>query len=414
MKADIISIGDEILNGQTINTNASWMAIELNNIGIQIRHVISISDNKEDIIETIDKSLQKVDFILITGGLGPTSDDLTRDVLAEFFKTKLIFDQKVLDNIERIFSARNREMNQHTKDLAWVPQTAKTLYNDMGTAPGALYHMGNQVVVSMPGVPYEMKSMMNKDVLPYLRNNFHLPFILHKHILTAGAGESQISELLVDYEKQLPSFVKLAYLPGLASVKLRLTAMGSNQQMLEKTIQEQSEKVVSLLDKLVFGFDNDTLERKIGEILMIKNLKLSVAESCTGGYLGHLITSVSGSSQYFFGGAITYSNDLKMNLLGVKKKTLDSYGAVSEQTVNEMIEGSLQVFGSDISIAISGVAGPGGGSEEKPIGTVYIGVGNKDKKYIRKYQFTKDREKNIQFSGVVSLIMLRKFLLNDL
>lgn len=414
MKADIISIGDEILNGQTINTNASWMAIELNNIGIQIRHVISISDNKEDIIETIDKSLQKVDFILITGGLGPTSDDLTRDVLAEFFKTKLIFDQKVLDNIERIFSARNREMNQHTKDLAWVPQTAKTLYNDMGTAPGALYHMGNQVVVSMPGVPYEMKSMMNKDVLPYLRNNFHLPFILHKHILTAGAGESQISELLVDFEKQLPSSVKLAYLPGLASVKLRLTAMGSNQQMLEKTIQEQSEKVVSLLDKLVFGFDNDTLERKIGEILMTKNLKLSVAESCTGGYLGHLITSVSGSSQYFFGGAITYSNDLKMNLLGVKKKTLDSYGAVSEQTVNEMIQGSLQVFGSDISIAISGVTGPGGGSEEKPIGTVYIGVGNKDKKYIRKYQFTKDREKNIQFSGVVSLIMLRKFLLNDL
>jgi nicotinamide-nucleotide amidase len=414
MKADIISIGDEILNGQTINTNASWMAIELNNIGIQIRHVISISDNKEDIIETIDKSLKKVDFILITGGLGPTSDDLTRDVLAEFFKTKLIFDQKVLDNIERIFSARNREMNEHTKDLAMVPKTAKTLYNDMGTAPGALYHIDNQVVVSMPGVPYEMKAMMNKDVLPYLRNNFHLPFILHKHILTAGAGESQISEQLVDFEKQLPSFVKLAYLPGLATVKLRLTAMGSNHAMLEEAIQEQSDKLVSILGKMVYGFDNDTLENKIGEILMLKNLRLSVAESCTGGYLGHLITSVSGSSQYFLGGAITYSNDLKMNLLGVKKETLDSQGAVSEQTVHEMIEGSLRVIGSDISIAISGVAGPSGGSEEKPVGTVYVGVGNRDKKYIRKYQFTKDREKNIQFSAVVALIMLRKFLLNDL
>lgn len=414
MKADIISIGDEILNGQTINTNASWMAIELNNIGIQIRHVISISDNREDILDTLDKSLKKVDFILITGGLGPTSDDLTRDVLAEFFKAKLIFDQKVLDNIERIFSARNREMNEHTKDLARVPQTAKTLYNDMGTAPGALYHIDNQVVVSMPGVPYEMKAMMHKDVLPYLRNNFHLPFILHKHILTAGAGESQISEQLVDFEKQLPSFVRLAYLPGLASVKLRLTAMGSNQSMLEEAIQEQSDKLVSILGKMVYGFDNDTLEKKIGEMLMSNNLKLSVAESCTGGYLGHLITSVSGSSQYFLGGAITYSNDLKMNLLGVKNDTLDSQGAVSEQTVHEMIEGSLQVFGSDISIAISGVAGPGGGSEEKPVGTVYVGVGNKDKKYIRKYQFTKDREKNIQFSAVVALIMLRKFLLNDL
>lgn len=414
MKTDIISIGDEILNGQTINTNASWMAVELNKIGIGVRHIISIADQKQDIIDTISESLKAADFILITGGLGPTSDDVTRDVLAEYFNSKLIFDQKVLDNIIRIFSARNREMNEHTKDLAMVPNHAKTLYNDMGTAPGALYHIQNQVVVSMPGVPYEMKAMMQKDVLPYLKNNFNLPHILHKHILTAGVGESQISEILVDFEKELPFFVKLAYLPGLASVKLRLTATGSNLEKLQSAIDEQTEKLCGLLGKMVFGFDEDTLEKKIGELLLSRNWKLSVAESCTGGYLGHLITSVSGSSRYFTGGGITYSNELKMSILGVKEQTLYENGAVSEQTVNEMIDGAINTFKSDIAVAVSGVAGPTGGSEEKPVGTVFIGVGNKEKKVVRKYQFTKDREKNIQFSAVVALVMLRKFLISDL
>lgn len=414
MKADIISIGDEILNGQTINTNASWIAVELNKIGIQIRHVISIADEKQDIISSVNDSLKEVDFILITGGLGPTSDDITRDVLAELFKSKLIFDQKVLDNIEMIFSARNREMNEQTKDLAMVPQIAKTLYNDMGTAPGALYHMGNQVVVSMPGVPYEMKNMTNRWVIPYLNNNFHLPYILHKHILTVGVGESELSTILVDFEKELPRSVKLAYLPGLASVKLRLTAFGSAKDSLQQVINEQTDKMVMLLGSKVYGFDNDTLEEKIGEILFSNNLKLSVAESCTGGYLGHLITSVSGSSKYFLGGAIVYSNQLKMSLLNVKPATLDMYGAVSENTIEEMISGSIDTFNSDVVVAISGIAGPTGGSEDKPVGTVYIGVGNKEKSVVKRFQFSKDRDKNIKFSAVAALYMLRKFLLNDL
>lgn len=413
IKATLLSIGDELLIGQTVNTNVSWMGQKLNEIGIDIAHMVTLSDNENDIIEQINIAFQNAQIVLITGGLGPTSDDITRDTLCKLFDSKLVLDEKVLENINQIFSLRKRLITPETEDLANVPEKAITIYNSQGTAPGTIFTKNNKMLASMPGVPYEMKAMMKETVIPYIIENYKLPIILHSHILTAGVGETQISQQLVEIEKELPEYMKLAYLPSLGKVKLRLTAKGTEKALMEAALAKETEKIKNAVPEYIYGFGNDVFEQKIGEMLMEKKLKLGCAESCTGGFISHSITKIAGSSAYFNGSIIAYSNAVKHNILGVQLETLSQFGAVSEETVSEMIDGALRVLECDIAIAISGVAGPGGGSIEKPVGTVIIGIGNKAHKIIKRLTFTNDRTKNIHISGVVALEMLRKFLIKQ-
>jgi nicotinamide-nucleotide amidase len=414
MKATILSIGDELLIGQTLNTNAHWMSQKMNEIGIDVIHHISLSDEKQDIINCLNNALLSSEVVLITGGLGPTSDDITKDVLCEYFGGKLVFNEAAYRNIERIFELRKRLINESTRRVAYLPDVCKVIQNKNGTAAGMIFSKDGKTIVSMPGVPYEMKGMVTDDVIPYLKENYKLPFIFHCNILTAGVGETQLADRLIEFEKNKDARIKLAYLPNVGKVRLRLTIKGEDKDTLQKVLDNAKKEVVSSIEEYIYGFDEDTLEQNIGDLLTDRKVTLGTAESCTGGYLAHLITSVSGSSAYYKGSIISYANEVKQDLLGVSKDTLEQFGAVSEQTVSEMITGALSQLKVDIVIAISGVAGPSGGSEEKPVGTVFIGIGTNQKTIVKKLSFTNHRERNIQLSSVVALVMLRKFLLNQL
>jgi len=414
MKATILCIGDELLIGQTLNTNAQWISREMNEIGVDVIHHVSLSDERTDIVQSLEQALSVSSVVLITGGLGPTSDDITKDVMNDYFGAQLVYNEAAFQNIASIYKLRNREITEEAKTMAWVPDNCTVIQNALGTAPGMLFRKGDKVIVSMPGVPYEMKAMITDAVIPYLHQHFTLPVILHRNILTAGVGETVLAERLRDFEASKDARVKLAYLPNVGKVRLRLTVKGDDRHVLEKLIIDAETVVVNAIQEFIFGFEEDTLEQKVGEMLLEKRWTLGTAESCTGGYIAHLITSVSGSSNYFNGSIVSYSNDVKKAVLGVKETTLTAHGAVSEQTVQEMINGALEVLKTDVVIAVSGVAGPTGGTVEKPVGTVYIGVGSKEKTIVKRLSFTNNRERNIQLTGVVSLVMLRKFLLNQL
>ena len=414
MKCTILSIGDELLIGQTLNTNAHWMSQKMNEIGIDVIHHISLSDEKNDIINCLNNALQTSQVVLITGGLGPTSDDITKDVLCEYFGGKLIFNKEAYQNIERIFELRKRLIGESTKRVAYLPDVCKVIQNKNGTAAGMIFSKDGKTIVSMPGVPYEMKGMITDGVIPYLKKTYILPFIFHVNILTAGVGETQLADRLVDFEKNKDARIKLAYLPNIGKVRLRLTIKGEDKVELEAVIKAAKDEVVNNIEEYIYGFDEDSLEKNIGDLLVERKRTLGTAESCTGGYLAHLITSVSGSSAYYKRSIISYANEIKQDLLGVREETLQQFGAVSEQTVSEMLHGAIGQLKVDIAIAISGVAGPNGGTPEKPAGTVFIGIGTKEKTIVKKLSFTNHRERNIQLSSVVALVMLRKFLLNQL
>lgn len=414
MKCTILSIGDELLIGQTLNTNAHWMSQKMNEIGIDVIHHISLSDEKSDIITCLENALKTSQVVLITGGLGPTSDDITKDVLCDYFGGNLVFNESAYRNIERIFALRKRLINESTKRVAYLPDVCKVIQNKNGTAAGMVFSNEGKTIVSMPGVPYEMKDMITDDVVPYLKNNYTLPFIFHCNIQTAGVGETQLADRLIDFEKNKDPRIKLAYLPNIGKVRLRLTIKGEKAEELKVVLENAQKEVVSCIEEHIYGFENDLLEQKIGELLVAKNLTIGTAESCTGGYLSHLITAVSGSSAYYKGSVIAYSNEIKHQLLGVNAETLATFGAVSEQTVTEMVAGALKHLNVNIAIAISGIAGPAGGTPEKPVGTVVIGIGNKEKTIVKKLSFTNHRDRNIQLAAVVALVMTRKFLLNQL
>ncbi|HNL84705.1 MAG TPA: competence/damage-inducible protein A, partial [Chitinophagales bacterium] len=412
-----ICIGDELLIGQTLNTNAWFISQKMNETGIDIIRHISIADEKNSITKTLDEALALADVILITGGLGPTSDDITKKVLCDYFGGTLVFNEKAYENIERIFSLRQREINEATRQVAFLPDVCIPIPNKNGTAAGMLFRNENKVVVSMPGVPYEMQAMVTDYFIPYLQQNFSLPLILHKTILTAGVGETQLAERLTVFEKNKHPQVKLAYLPSVGKVKLRLTikSEAENHAIQNTTLYELMEQsrneVLAAIGEYVYGFDEETLEANIGKLLKDKKLTLSTAESCTGGTIAQMITSVAGSSAYFKGSVVAYSNDVKEQVLHVQSATIQRFGAVSEETVAEMLDGALSVLHTDLAIAVSGVAGPGGGSAEKPVGTVMIGIANKNQQYIRRLSFTNHRGRNIELSSVVALVMLRKFVL---
>jgi nicotinamide-nucleotide amidase len=393
MKAAIISIGDELLIGQTINTNASWMGEKLTDVGITVSTVYTISDDRESIIHTLNQCVaQQYKYVFITGGLGPTKDDITKKVLCEYFNDELISNQEVLDNVHKFFKAYDREVKQINKDQALVPSKAKVFVNEKGTAPGMWMTTGNMVVVSMPGIPKEMKWLMEERVIPQVLKDNVMPVIYRKTLLTQGIGESFIAELIEDIEDGLPSNIKLAYLPSAGMVKLRLTANGTNKDELSESISTIFEEIIKRIPSYIYGWDEERLENVIVNYLINHNLTLSTAESITGGLLASTITRVTGSSKVFKGSVVAYQNEIKEKVLGVDKDDLLNYGAVSEQVVIQMAKGVKKLTSSDLAIATSGFAGPDGGTEDCPVGTVWIALAIQDEIVAKKFNLGVGRE----------------------
>lgn len=375
-------------------------------LGFRVREHRSISDAKEHIIKTLDNSIEKADVVLITGGLGPTNDDLTMPVLNEYFGGELIENKEVYQDIERLVLSRGFDMNDNNKKQALVPDNCRVVRNAKGTAPGLWFEKGNKVIVAMPGVPYEMKGMINSSVIPWLKEKYTFPEIVHQMVLVKGLSESKLAELLTDWENQLPSTIKLAYLPSPGRVKLRLTSIGTNRIEVQKKIDEQVKSLIQIIPSNIYSVDNKNVEEIIGEILMQKNATLATAESCTGGYIAHLITSISGSSDYFKGAVVSYANEVKINELNVNENDILNYGAVSQQVVEQMAAGVINKLNVDYAMSTSGIAGPTGGTADKPVGTVWIAVASKNKVISRKYLFGSDRQVNIERAAFAALSML--------
>jgi nicotinamide-nucleotide amidase len=413
MLAEIITIGDEILIGQIVDSNSAFIAQQLNNAGISVKQISSVSDNKTHILTALAEAAKRADIILITGGLGPTKDDITKKTLAEYFGVGLIENKDALENVQRIFKRIRGEdavMLDINKQQALVPANCEVILNKNGTAPGMWFNHEGKIYVSMPGVPFEMMYMIEEEVIPKLKSTLKLPFIIHKTILTAGEGESYLANKIADIEDDLPAYVKLAYLPKLGQVRLRLSAYGDNEVLLKQKVNEFAARIIERVGNIVIAEEDIPFEQAILNYMAAKGLKLSVAESCTGGYLSHLFTQHPGSSEVFLGGAVTYSNKLKESILGVKPETIGKYGAVSEQTVTQMVEGALNAFKSDYAIAVTGIAGPDGGTDEKPVGTVWVGVAKKGKTQVKKFTFGNKRTQNIERSAVAALFMLNTLL----
>jgi nicotinamide-nucleotide amidase len=413
MNVELITIGDEILIGQIIDTNSAWMAKQLNLIGARIHRITSISDGLSDIQSALSLALDRADAILITGGLGPTKDDVTKKAIADFLDDELVFDEPTYKRIVRFFERLKRTTTEAHRLQCYMPSKATLLFNKMGTAPGMWFEYRGKVIVSMPGVPYEMKYLMENEVLPKLKAFLPTKPIAHRTILTAGEGESRIAAQIQDIEDTLPDFIKLAFLPNLGQVRLRLSGSHDNETLLNKTLDEQAQRIKDAIPKLVFGSGSQKLEAVVGQILLAQAKTLATAESCTGGYLAHLITAIPGASSYFKGSIIAYDNEVKQRQLNVQAKTLEDHGAVSEETVKEMVKGATELLNTDIAIAISGVAGPGGGTPNKPVGTIWMAVGDGQTIWTRKLHAGKDRITNIKYASSHALNFIRQFLLAE-
>jgi nicotinamide-nucleotide amidase len=413
MKVHLINIGDELLIGQVVNTNSAWMAQQLNLYGARVTWNAIIGDDVADIHRALADSLVHADAVLITGGLGPTKDDLTAKALADFLGVEMVFHEPTCERISRMMEKWGRQMTEAHKGQCFMPANALILHNKMGTAPGMWFDYEGKVIVCMPGVPFEMQYLMENEVIPRLRERFPGLPIAHRTILTVGEGESIIAERLADFEESLPPHIKLAYLPAIGQVRLRLTGTGENEAELNAQLDAKAAELSDLLSELVFGQGNDQLEAAVGRMLLERGLWLGTAESCTGGYLAHLITSIPGASGYFKGSIIAYANEIKMERLGVRADTLQQYGAVSQETVIEMVHGAVSALGVDVAVAISGIAGPTGGTDEKPVGTVWIAVGNAGRITAKRFVIGRDRLKTIQAASVQALNMLRQWLIEE-
>jgi nicotinamide-nucleotide amidase len=413
MKAEIITIGDELLIGQTVNTNSAWLGSELSRLGFDIHRAISISDNHDEILSILKEFTGKSDVVLITGGLGPTSDDITRISLCEFFETRLVTDKHVLGMIEEMLKKRNGIMNENNRLQAEVPENCRVLYNSTGTAPGLWFEKDGTIFVSMPGVPHEMKHIMMIHVLPELQRRFSSQSIHHKNIMTYGMPEARLAELLSGFESELPSNIRLAYLPTFGIIKLRLTGKGKESEQIINEVKRQVEKLYHLIPDLIFGEDEESMEKKIGSLLRVRRATLSIVESCTGGSISRLITSVPGSSEYFMGSVIAYDNAVKTGLLKIPADIITKNGAVSRETVEAMALAGKVLFGTTFSVATSGIAGPSGGSEDKPVGTIWIAVSGPKKTISEKFVYGNDRNINISRSSITAMNLLRKQILEQ-
>jgi nicotinamide-nucleotide amidase len=410
----IITIGDELLIGQVIDTNSAWMAQELNKAGFWVHRRVAVGDSAIEIVNALNEESRDADIVLITGGLGPTADDITKPVLCEYFETHLVVNEEALQNVKYIFeNILKRPMIARNLKQAEVPASCTVIQNKRGTAPGMLFERNGKIFVSMPGVPYEMKGMISEDVIPLLTKRFVSTKIAHRTLLTAGVGESFLADHIETFEKNLPADVKLAYLPNYGMVRLRLTSSGDDEKLLDEKIDKIFTGLKKLVQEWIVTDEDIQLQEVVGKILKQRHQHLSCAESCTGGYVAHLMTSIPGSSAYFRGGVIAYENDVKIKTLGVDPEILNTAGAVSEETVISMVQGALRIFETDFAIATSGIMGPGGGTEKKPVGTVWIAVGNKTEVKTQKLWFRFDRQRNTDLTAINVLNLLRRFILSQ-
>ena len=412
IRAEVVTIGDEILFGQITDTNTQWISTELTNIGIRTVRKSSVGDQADAILQILHEAHERADVIILTGGLGPTKDDITKKTLCTYFGVGLVRNEEALALVTGFFEKRGRAMTDLNRGQADLPANAVYMQNDWGTAPGMWFLHQERVYVSLPGVPFEMKHLMTNRILPRLREHFQTPIIKHKMIRTVGIGESFLAERIEAWEDALPPHIKLAYLPHFGQVRLRLTATGTDDATLDRELDQQVQRVLPLIEKNVFGFDGDELETVVGNLLKVKRLTLGVAESCTGGYVSAQITKVPGSSAYFQGGIVSYSNEIKQQQLGVQPETLAQFGAVSEETIRQMAEGVRRVLGTDVGIATSGIAGPDGGTPDKPVGTVWIACATDQRTITRLLKLGQYRDQNIQLTATYVLNLLREEILS--
>lgn len=412
MKAAILTIGDELLNGQTIDTNSAWIGIELAKVGVEVAAKMSVSDQDESIRMGLDVLYKSAAVVLVTGGLGPTQDDVTKKSLAKYFEDELVFSNETYDRLSNMFEKRGRKPLEAHRQQCMLPNTAELIINKRGTAPGMWMQKGGKYLLSMPGVPAEMKGIMTDgglDIIAKLNPDIHIDYRIIK---TAGIGESMIAERIADILKSLPAYQSIAYLPGRASVKLRLTAIGSDAAQIESDNDQVAFQIKEILGDFVYASGDHTLQEVVGQLALQKGWMIGTAESCTGGHIAQLITSISGSSRYYKGSVIAYANEIKTDILNVASASLEQHGAVSEQVVEEMISGLLAHLNLDVGIAVSGIAGPTGGTPQKPVGTIWIAVGDRNRTETKKLSLSKDRQLNIEYTAIYALDMLRRFLMN--
>jgi nicotinamide-nucleotide amidase len=410
-RAEIITIGDEILFGQITDTNTQWIGTQLTDIGIRPVRKTSVGDNRQHILDAFTEASKRVNVIIVTGGLGPTRDDITKHTFCEYFGTELEINQEALALVTEFFAKRGRAMSELNIQQAALPKNCTYIPNLWGTAPGMWFEKDEVIYVSLPGVPYEMKSLMEFEILPRLKARFATQIIQHKSVRTIGIGESFLAEKIAPWEDALPEHIKLAYLPHFGQVRLRLTGTGTDQQLLDSQLQEQVSLLLPMIEEHVFGYDTDELETVIGRLLKNSNATIGTAESCTGGFLANQITSVPGSSAYFEGSVVSYSNNVKMNVLGVSRETLEEFGAVSEQTAREMAEGARRVLNTTFAVSTTGIAGPDGGTAEKPVGTVWIACATPDETFTQLLTLRNNRKINIELTSSYALNLLRKTIL---
>lgn len=414
MQAEIITIGDEILIGQILDSNSKWIAEELNKIGISVYQITSIQDEKEHILKAFKEAQSNCDIVIVTGGLGPTKDDITKITLADYYNDSLIFNEAIANHIEALFKKMNYPFTEINKKQALVPSKCTALKNEFGTAPGMWFHQNNKVLVSLAGVPYEMKGLMTNSVLPKLAETFHLPYIVHKTILTYGIGESMLAEKIEDWEVDLPDFISLAYLPSFGSVRLRLTAKGKNKEVLESGVDKSVEDLSKILGNSIVGFDEgEIIEVVLGRLLAERSQTLATAESCTGGNIARKITSVPGSSNYFVGSIVAYHPAIKIKELNVDESLIKTYSVVSSQVAEAMAIGIQQKYNTSYAIATTGNAGPTTDLTDKTVGTVFIAIATPTKVFSEEFFFGKPREKVIERASTKALELLQKEILKN-
>jgi nicotinamide-nucleotide amidase len=413
VNASVITIGDELLIGQTIDTNSAFIATELNKIGIWVKRRIAIGDVKEEILEALTVQSRDCSVIIITGGLGPTADDITKPAMCTYFKSTLVVDESALKNVQDIFNRLGKPMLERNLKQAEVPHNCTVLPNNRGTAPGMWFRKGGVIYICLPGVPHEMIGLMESSVLPKLKSDLDLPVIIHRTLLVAGKGESEIAEIISGFENALPAHIKLAYLPAYGMVRLRLTGKSSSKDELLPVLEHHFSALKLLVKDFMVADSDIPLQEAVLQLLKRKGKTVSTAESCTGGYIAHLITSRSGSSFIYNGSVVSYANSAKEALLGVHKETLEKFGAVSEETVSQMVIGIRKTMATDYGIATSGIMGPDGGSTDKPVGTVWIAVAGARNLLAKKFHFRFDRGRNIELTALNALNMLRQLVLAE-
>lgn len=413
MFVEVITVGDELLIGQVIDTNSAWIGQELNKAGFEITRITSVRDREEEILEAIEAAMMRVNIVLMTGGLGPTKDDITRNTLCKYFNTRLVRNNDVLNNIKELLGKSHVAMIQSNIDQALVPENATIINNKVGTAPITWFDKEGKILVSMPGVPQEMKSVMSNEIIPRLSKHFTPEAIIHETYLVRNYPESILADKLTEWESKLPACIKLAYLPQQGLIRLRLTGRGKDAGLIKDILKEEKQKLFDLLGKDIFPDGDKSVSERIGDFLKTHHQTLGTAESCTGGNIAAAITAVPGSSEYFKGSIVAYSNEIKISLLHVQKETLDQFGAVSEETVKAMVKGALSSLNTDYALATSGIAGPGGGSKEKPVGTIWIAAGSKKKIITRKQEFDRGREQNMLRATNNALLLLGELFFED-